>query len=202
MPARLLFEIAIRVLGLWSAVVAASSLAGVVCYLYPGMSGSLGPGSIPDVIIAYGVPICVQGLLGIMLIWRGPWLAARFYPANSGDAQIQLNVGSGDVHRIACCVLGIYFLVHAAEPGSRFVVDLIQKTWPSDTTVINGVVAAAYTAAGVLLVFGARHLGQLLSNLRYDPDTIPRQQISLAVLLGMILAVGVILGAIRWMVLD
>jgi hypothetical protein len=36
-----------------------------------------------------------------------------------------------------------------------------------------------------------------MSNLRYDPDTIPKQQVSLALLLLAILAFAVILGVIR-----
>ena len=45
--------------------------------------------------------------------------------------------------------------------------------------------------------FGSRRIGQLFANLRYDPDTIPKQQVSLAFLLLLVLAVSLILGVIR-----
>ena len=61
----------------------------------------------------------------------------------------------------------------------------------------DAITAAVYLATGLVLVFGSQRIGQFMSNLRYDPDTIPKQQVSLALLLLAILAFAVILGVIR-----
>ncbi len=197
--ARLLLETAIRVLGLWFVFTAISSLAAEAYLWLPGPPGPVAP----DLMIASVIPGVVRGLLGVMLTWWAPSAAAWFYPADSKDAQIHLNVGPGDIYRVACFVLGAYLLVRTAEPASRLVVLLIQetpRTWRSGRAVAHAVVALVYMAAGVLLVFGSRRIGELLSHLRYDPDTIPQQQISLAMLLSLILLLGLILGVIRWLI--
>ena len=59
-----------------------------------------------------------------------------------------------------------------------------------------------YVATGVLLVFGSQRISELLLNLRYDPDTIPKQQLSIAMLLILVVLFAVILGVIRRMSLG
>jgi hypothetical protein len=61
----------------------------------------------------------------------------------------------------------------------------------------NVVPLLANAVGGALLVFGARPISDLLANLRYDPDTIPKQQISIALLLVALVAFALILTILR-----
>lgn len=113
MPARLLLEVTIRVLGLWSLYSAVASLAQSA-----GMTlsviGMVGPPTRWLFVGQVVVPFVVQCFLGAMLIWWAPRIAARFYPAGANEAEVRLSVGPGDVFRIACFILGVHLLLTAA----------------------------------------------------------------------------------------
>lgn len=199
MSTRLLLEVAIRVLGIWmvfSAITGATSIAvGYLPFLwsYPvvGLAESL---------IGSGLAVVVHSGVGAVAVWCAPWIAARFYPARSEDAQLLFKVGPGDVYRVACFVLGVYLLADAAEPAARLAMFSMQGsvlTANSGRGIADLIAATVHLAAGTLLVFGSRWIGDIISHLRYDPDTIPRQQISLAVLLLCVLGVAVVLGILR-----
>ncbi len=199
MSTRLLLEMAIRVLGLWFVFTGISSLASNFVLLTV-LSSSV-PLAPAQWLIWTAVPVVVQGVLGAALIWWAPWIASRFYPAGPEESPLHFNVGPGDVYRVACFVAGVCFLVHTAEPASRLVASLMQSGPSkrlSPQEVADSMATMVYAVAGVILVFGSRRIGELLSNLRYDPNTVPQQQFSLAILLVLVLLFALILGTIRW----
>jgi hypothetical protein len=202
MSARLLLEVAIRVIGLWLVFTTISGLPTTALLILPVIWSTAPPSSLLPSIIAFGVSIIVQGVFGALLAWWAPWIASRFYARGSEEVQVHLAVGPGDVYRIACFVLGVYLLVHTTEPASRLAATLIQGTpanWRLGQGVADSVATVVYAATGIVLIFGSRRIGEMLSHLRYDPDTIPKQQISLAILLSLVVLFALILGAIRWL---
>jgi hypothetical protein len=199
MPKRALVEVAIRLLGLWSAFTAVTGLVDVAASCLITGWGTT-PSFPRQLLLLSGVAAVVPGLLGAMLIGWAPWIAARFYPADPNDVQIHVNVGAGDVYHVACFVLGVYLLVHTTQPVCRLVAAGMtgaQSTWSRGQMAADAITAAVSLATGLVLVFGSQRISQFLSNLRYDPDTIPKQQVSLALLLLAILVFAVILGVIR-----
>lgn len=198
MPARLLLEIAIRVLGLWFFFKAIIDLANTAYYFVEPTSLFLPQ----EMITTAWVPIAVQAALGVILTWWGPWISARFYSGRTGDLQLHLNIGPGDVYRVACFVLGVYLLVHSAAPAAQLVISLLERerwSWQLRRGADDAVRAIVYFGSGILLIFGSRRIGTLISNLRYDPNTIPRQQMSLAFLLVLLVLIALALGLIRWL---
>lgn len=194
MSARLLLEVTLRVLGLWSLYTAIGNVATYVSFLWdsttPGLSQWLAP-----IVVGF----VVQCILGITLIWWAPWIAARFYPAAANEAVVHLNVGAGDVYRVACFVLGVYLLVGTAQPASRFVAAAMAgpSSWSRPQIISDAVATLVYAAAGIVLVFRSEGIGRFLSSLRYDPDRIPKPQFTLLMLLLLMLFVGVVLAVIR-----
>ncbi len=200
MSARLLLEISLRVLGLWL-VFKIVALAMVVPLFMSNIWSSVGSDS-TLYILFYILPTALQVVLGAALTYCAPRIAAVFYPPHAETERLQINVGPGDVYRTASFVLGAYLLVHAVQPACRLVVAGfrgIPGGWQESQLVVDAVTMIVNTAAGTLLVFGSNWIGKFLSNLRYDPDTIPKQQISIAAMLVLILLFALCLGVIRWM---
>ena len=129
MSARLLLEVTLRVLGLWALYMALTDAVDFAAVMLPvygsGAVGGVPPGWLSD----YVGRSLVHCLLGTLLIWWAPRIAARFYPAGVSEAEVHLNVGPGDVYRIACFVLGLYLLVNTAQPASRLVAAAMQGAW-------------------------------------------------------------------------
>jgi hypothetical protein len=197
MSTRILLEVSIRFLGLWSVFTAINGLVVAPFYM-PSIWGSAQPGPLIAACIFSTVAASVQGLLGAMLIGWAPRIAARFYPAGPEEIELHLKIGPGDLYHVACFVLGAYLLVQAAEPACRLAIAGMRgMSWDRGSLIAWAITAMVDAAAGIVLLFGSRRIGQLFSNLRYDPDTIPKQQVSLAFLLLLVLVVTLILGVIR-----
>jgi hypothetical protein len=189
MSARLLLEVALRIMGLWFFLTSMTTLVATVSVLW-SIAGSTAYlwGAVATFI--------AQFVLGGMLVFGAPAVARWFYPAREESEGLRLAVGPGDVYRTACFVLGAYLLVATAHPLGR----LLSAGWSGEAAgrlVADFVTFTVYACGGVLLVFGSRPIAQMLSNLRYDPDTIPKQQLSLAALLLFIVLVAVVLGVFR-----
>jgi hypothetical protein len=193
MSGRLLLEIALRISGLWFLFTAITTLTATLSVL--SVSGWT------DYLWGAVASVVAQFLLGGALVFCAPAVARWFYPAAAESEGSPVSVGPGDVYRTACFVLGVYLLVSTARPAGR----LLEAGLSGEAlsrSIADAMTLIVYAASGVLLVFGARPIAELLSNLRYDPDTIPKQQISLAVLLVFVVLVAVVVGVFRMIALT
>jgi hypothetical protein len=196
MSARLLLEIALRVFGIWFAFHSVNSLMSAASvYLNSQLAAQIP--DLPYLVAALFATFIVQILLGCALICWAPNIAVRFYPPGSESEELRISVGPGDVYRTACFVLGAYLLVQAAESAGQFVIRGLQDGGTRDQLVRSALSAAVSFASGLLLVFGSRKIADLVSNLRYDPETIPDQKVSIAMLLVVLALVAVVLGVLR-----
>jgi hypothetical protein len=143
------------------------------------------------------VTIITRMLLGGALVYGAPAVAGRFYPRDSLNEESRLAVGPGDIYRTACFVLGAYLLVSTARPAGLLVSNAVSGSWQPNQLAAEAVTAVVYMFSGLLLVFGSHRIAEMLSSLRYDPDTVPRQQISLAMLLIVLVLIAVVLGVAR-----
>ena len=176
-------------MGLWFFFTSITTLTATVSVFFsvPGPAGYIWGAT---------ATVITQFFLGGTLIFWAPAMAAWFYPPVAESEESQIVVGPGDIYRTACFVLGAYLLVATAHPAVR----LLGGGLSGDTSgrlAADAVIFIVYASSGLLLVFGSHRISEMLSNLRYDPDTIPKQQISLAMLLIFIALVAVILGVFR-----
>ena len=201
MSARLLFEVALRVLGVWFLFYSVNTLTmALASYLHLRASPMASQSEV--ILVATVVSPAIQVVVGAALVFFAPAVAAWFYPrAVEDEEERSIRVGPGDVYRTACFVLGAYLLVQAAEPAGRLVIAAIRglQPWMQADLAITTVRLFAFASGGVLLVFGSRRISELMLNLRYDPDTIPKQQVSIAMLLVLIVVFGIILAVVRLM---
>jgi len=161
-----------------------------------------GNANMTNYLIALGVNFAVQLAIGLGSIRYAPVVAARFYPAEADDEESPARVRPGDLYHTACFVLGVFLLVSAAGPAGRFMIAGMQGGWGQSQMASNAFTTLVYTAAGILLIFGSRRIGEMMSSLRYDPESIPKQQISVANLLLLFVFAAFILWAIRRMTLG
>jgi len=191
MSPRLVLEIALRVMGLWFFFTGISTLTTTVSVLLWTPSGSM-----RSIWLYFVATVVVQFLLGGVLVFCAPAIAAWFYPAGN-ESDSPRAVGPGDLYRAACFVLGAYLLVAASQPAGRLLDAVNSSGAFGPSAAGDAVTLIVHVAAGLLLVFGSRRIADLLANLRYDPSTIPNQQLSLAMLLILIVLVAVALGVFR-----
>ncbi len=192
MSARTFVEVALRVMGIWYFVTAIHTLTATVIYFAstPAQAGfSWGT------YVATGVP---GPILGALLTYFAPAIAAWFYPASAADNEPSWAIGPGDLYHTASFVLGAYFLVSAARPAIQLLIG-VQSGSFTQSSAGDTVLCAVYSLAGFMLIFGSRRIAVTMSNLRYDPNTIPKQQFSLGLLLLFILLFAVVLGVLRIM---
>lgn len=168
MSARLLLEVALRILGVWFIFTAVNALTTTASFY---LSGGWGEPSVDLTrwFFVSGISVVVQSALGLGLIFFAPVMAARFYREQADAGESQARVGAGGIYRIACFVLGAFLFVSAAEPAGRIVNAGFQgqrygMAGDAFTTI-------AYMTAGILLVFGSRRIGERLSSLRYGPKS-------------------------------
>lgn len=199
MSARLLLEVALRILGVWFIFTAVNALMMTASFYLSGGWG--GPGvDLARMFFASCAGVIVQAALGLGLIFYAPVVAARFYREQADAGESQVCVGPGDIYPTACFVLGVFLFVSAAEPAGRVVNAGFQGQ--PHRMAGDAFTMFAYIAAGILLVFGSRRIGELLSSLRYDPESIPKQQFSVKILLIVTTLLAVLLGAMRWLALG
>lgn len=200
MSARLLLEVALRVLGFWALLNSILALSTTVSLFLSEMNFHGNLGMVDPTIWSSAIAVAMQFIMGALLLWLAPAIAARFYPTDVGSEASQVRVGPGDVYRVACFVLGAYLLVLGAQSAADTVAigferHLMGLSQPQ--LIQGGIDASIYFVSGLLLVFGSQPISELLLNLRYDPETIPQQQLSIAALLVVLVAVAVVIGVIR-----
>jgi hypothetical protein len=199
MSARLLFEVALRILGVWFVFTALNGIA-MAASIY--LSGGLGGTGVDPTrwFFASGISVVVQSAFGLGLILCAANVAARFYPEQVDATESQVRVGPGDIYHIACFVLGAFVFVLAVEPAGRIVNAGLQGQ--HYRIAGDAFTMIVFMSTGILLVFGASRIGKLLSGLRYDPDSVANQQFSVKILLILTGLVAVLLGVARWLALK
>ena len=204
MSARLLLEVALRVLGLWFAFHSIITLAERIPIYLGAVWGSLIPNT-TSYLVTTGVTFVVQFALGAALIYWAPGIAAKFYPPDAENEEPRIGVGPGDVYRTACFVLGVYLLVQIVQPASRLAIAGFQRpysNWQPSQMAVDAVTTIVYTVVGMFLLFGSNKIGEWFSSLRYDsnrndPNTIPKPQFTIAAILILVVLFAVCLEVIR-----
>ena len=194
MTPRDLVEVALRVMGIWFVAVAIVSLAMTISYVLSDTWGSvLGQ---PGWLLGSLVMVVAQFAVGAVLMYRAPSIAAWFYRNDSASAATPVHILPGDAYHIACFVLGMYLVVRSIAEMFQGVTHLIQggATSAYGPEVLS---AAVQLLVGLALVFGAERIGRLMASLKYDPESVPRQRLSVATLLILVAAVAVVLGVIH-----
>lgn len=199
-PGRELSLVALRIMGLWFIFGGVSLVPMVVSQLFWAPPGSMTGGEQLRLWLAGTMSFGVRIVVGVLILVYSGWIAAKLYPQPvTGSSDLSFGkVGAGDLFRIASFVLGIYAMLLAVTPAVRLAGELVEWGPRGDGFVVHDAVhAGVYLASGLLLAFGARPIAQWMASLRYDADTIPRQQISLLFLMGVVLVVAVVLGLMR-----
>jgi hypothetical protein len=194
MSAKLLLEVALRILGLWLLFSALPGLASSVPW-FIGEAFATSGGKF-HYLASTGISFIVQALLGLVALYWAPNISARFYPSDIEAPQSPIRIGPGDFYHTACFVLGVYFLVRGAVAGGQAATTALAEGSRNSATLIfvSGLVFATF---GLFLVFGAGRIGQFISSIQYDPDSIPRQQFSLKLILIVTVLIAVMMGVIR-----
>ncbi len=194
MSTRVLLELATRVMGLWFALSAFVGLMGMMPWYFSSLWNAESPDGTSYFLALVLTPVFQIGMGATLVLWA-PGIAAHFYPSGDDDEKLQINVGPGDVYRTACFVLGVYLLILAVPPACRVALAGYGGAFGSSPgDVVTGLV---FTIFGVLLAFGSKQIGEWLTYLRYDPNTIPRQRIAIAALLLLFVILAVCLEMIR-----
>lgn len=196
MTARLLLEVALRIMGCWFLLTSVLRLDWVLYALLSGTS-DIPNQSTSYYFISSSITLVLQVLLGFGLIYFAPLLAIRFYREEVDIGTTQSRIGPGDLYHIACFGLGIHFLISAAEPLGRLV-SAGMEGFSADRLVGVAFTAVVYVAASLILTFGSQRIGKMLTGLRYDPDAIPKQQLSVSFLLGVMVFFAVLLGVLKF----
>jgi hypothetical protein len=194
MKARLLLEVAIRLLGLWMSF--ESFVEGVAFLSYmPGLLGGQVPGA-EYYLVTVAVSVVAKVVVGVIALIKAPRIASWIYPDESGDSEIALGVRPGDLYHIACFILGTYFLVHGVSLAAQSSFELVNG-FASDRFVSRLLTFLVYFGSGLLLVFGGRRIAEWMAAIKYDPDSVPKQQFSIRLLLIVTFVVALILSIVR-----
>lgn len=202
MHARTLFEVVLRVLGMFLLAWSLEKLleSGFLAYYW---WTTFAPTSIEWIGTAY-VLVSALAMLsaGMFLLLRAPRIAAKTYPEARAEGEpLHFGaIGAGDLYRITSFGIGIVFVIFALAAAGRAAVGLsLQSSFSGSMREIDDLATATiYGLSGLVLTFGSRQIGAWMATLRYDPDTIPAQQFSLRVLLIVITLVGVAFAAMRY----
>ena len=127
------------------------------------------------------------GGCGISSSWR-PASPHVSIGAAEIDQPLQIAVGPGDIFRTACFVLGVYWLVRASLPAGRLVVSGFWAQGLRRCQSWRSTRSDRLRSQWHLACLWRTQIAELLTNLRYDPDTIPAQRFSIAMLLIVITA--------------
>jgi hypothetical protein len=101
MSARLLLEVALRILGVWFIFTAVNAFTATVSFYLSGGWG--GPSvDLARLFFASGVGVVVQAALGLILC--APVVAPRFYCEQADGGESPIRVGPGDIYHTACFV--------------------------------------------------------------------------------------------------
>jgi hypothetical protein len=199
-PGRDLLLVALRLMGLWFIFGGVTAMPVVFAQCLMLMPSS--PSNFQQVAMALSgtLTVATRLIVGVLVVVFSGRIASKFYPhpaENSGEIRFG-RIGAGDLFQIASFALGIYALLQMVSPAIRLVERLMAgSTYIGTSAIYDVVLAGVFFVSGLLLVFGARRIAQFMANLRYDPDTLPSQQISLWVLLALIAVVAIVLGLMR-----
>jgi len=202
MHARTLFEVLLRVLGMFLLAWAFDRLLQSIVqalYLWSLFARTSAEWIGPAYVLFTGLAMLSAGLF---LLLRAPRIAAKTYPEARAESEpLRFGaIGAGDLYRITSFGIGIVFVVFALAAAGRAAVGLAldsSASW-SNRDITDLATFAVYGLSGLVLVFGSRQIGTWMATLRYDPDTIPAQQFSLRMLLIVITLVGVAFAALRY----
>jgi len=203
MPARGLMIVALRILGIWLLV---SSIAeGLLTAAFWTTSSSSLPGqAVWSQWLALALALLVKPVLAIGLIYWARLFSYRFYPKEEEESTELTfgKIGSGDLYRIACFILGVYVVVQALPYLVRITVSLFEKSMTWNATRIGEAVLliCAYGALSLFLILGSRGVARFMNSLRHDPDEIPNPQFTVRLLLAGILFMAVIFSLLRLLV--
>jgi hypothetical protein len=193
MQARLLLEVALRLLGLWLVF---QSIVGLVTFLtiLPSLLGNSPAAA--NYAASAGISIFANAVIGVFVIWMAPRIAAFFYPLQAGEPEVSLGIGPGDLYHIACFILGIYFVVHGLLMTAQTMLGM-STGMAADRLLRTFLTFSIYVGSGLFLVFGGRRIAEWMAAIKYDPDSVPKQQFSIRLLLIVTLVVALILGIVR-----
>jgi len=195
-----LLIVALRAIGLWFIVAGIAAVAANVGQLlvWPLRQFPMAPSDVIAMAVSILGPALVPPIAGILLVAFAEGIARRFYPeAPAASGEIRFGrIGVGDLFRIASFLLGVHLLVEAAAPAGRIIALMMLRGDPV-RIVGDALHSGVCTAAGIVLIFGAKQIGRWLAGLRYDPNALPRQQVSIQGLLAWVLAVAIALALIR-----
>ena len=185
MSARLLLELALRVLGFWYLLYSVDNLMATIS-LHMAFQGKPPGANIP---VSYHLlMLAVHAAIGPLLIGFAPRIAASFYASQLELDSSVIHIGPRDVYRIACFVLGVYLLVDIAAPLSRILLTALQNphfVWANGQLVIDSLVVAVKVAAGLFLAFGSMPISKFFSNTA-DPVSIPPHRLTMMMMITML----------------
>lgn len=202
MHARTLFEVLLRVLGMFLLAWAFDRLLLSIVqalYLWSLFARTSAEWIGPAYVLFTGLALLS---VGFFLFRRAPRIAAKMYPEALAESEpLRFGaIGAGDLYRITSFGIGIVFVVFALAAAGRAAVGLaLQSSFSGSMREIDDLATATvYGLSGLVLTFGSGQIGTWMATLRYDPDTIPAQQFSLRMLLIVITLVGVAFAALRY----
>ncbi len=192
--------VALRVMGLWFIFGGICLIPMAVSTFFWGPQGSMTAGQHLWLSLSGMIPVAVRIVVGVLVVAFSGWIVSKFYPppaADSGEIRFG-KVGAGDLFRIACFVLGIYAMLQAVPSAVRLADELMAAGPHTGGRVIQDAVhTGIYLVSGLILVFGAKGIARWMASLRYDADTVPKQQVSLLFLMGIVLLIAIVLGLMR-----
>ncbi len=196
MSARLILEVALRVLGFWFLLYSVDNLVNTVA-VHIAFQGK--PPGVGLPVSAHLLMLTVHVGVGPLLIYLAPTISAWFYAPRCDNDSNVIHVGPRDVYRIACFVLGAYLLVQTAAPASRIALTAIRDprfVWTKGQLVSDALVLAVNTSAGLFLVFGSMPISKYLSN-STDAVGIPPHRLTLGMMIAMLAVFAIILALLR-----
>ncbi len=207
--------VVIRLVALWMIVHVAGTLltnvAWMVILVIQG--GPAGISSINSQFIGLSVYVAaalvyVGAAVALFLLApRVGRLISRSQDAASTSIDVT-RIGAGQAYHIATFVTGVILVTTAIRPAAQGVAGLLTTSaairWAGGVGgaygLVNMVEAVTRAAFGVFLMFGAKQIAFWMASLRYDPDNVPNQRISLRLLLVLATVIAVVLILMRFLV--
>ncbi len=189
--------------GIWILVTMVQPLSFAVYYLVMStsasrnaLSGTVTGGQGLVMIIGSGVCPLVSATALLVLAPRiSRWVCRD---VTTGTKAVFDGIGPGDAYRIACLVMGLVALIRSISPLTAALVTILRASSgvPSNaiTSLLTGVVLAAVS---LVLILGARGMGQFLGRIGYDHDRVADQNFSLRAWFILIALLAVVLMVAR-----
>ncbi len=146
-------------------------------------------------------------LTAVVFFFLAPRIARRIcLGLDSAAATVDITrIRAGQAYHIAMIVTGIVVLCDTfpviGEAVARYIVVNGRITNRpailSPFLIIQFLVIVARVAVAILLIVSSKQIGSWLASLRYDPDNVPAQRVSLRVLLFLVVVSAIILLLVR-----